>query len=96
MANETRDKLIELLVNEDAYDSYDCKLCTKENDCCDYCHAGKVADHLIANDVVSVVRCKGCKYFITDVFKRTMCNRMFTMIEMKPDDFCSYGERKTE
>ena len=41
-----------------------------------------------------IVRCKDCKYFITDTFKRTMCNRTFTMFEMNENDFCSYGERK--
>lgn len=45
-------------------------------------------------DVVEVVRCKNCKHFITDTFKRTMCNRTFTMFEMNENDFCSYGERK--
>lgn len=45
-------------------------------------------------DVVEVVRCKDCKHFMTDTFKRTMCNRTFTMFEMNENDFCSYGERK--
>lgn len=49
---------------------------------------------LSKKDVVLVVRCKDCKYFITDVFKRTMCNRTFTMFEMNENDYCSYGERK--
>ena len=41
-----------------------------------------------------IIRCKDCKHFITDTFKRTMCNRTFTMFEMNENDFCSYGERK--
>ena len=46
------------------------------------------------DDVVEVIRCKECQYFITDTFKRTMCNRTFTMFEMNENDFCSYGKRK--
>ena len=46
------------------------------------------------SDVVKVVRCKECKHFITDTFKRTMCNRTFTMFEMNENDFCSFGVRK--
>ena len=46
--------------------------------------AGQIADHLISNDVVPVVRCKDCKTYKTDY----MC------FFRKPDDFCSYGERK--
>lgn len=45
-------------------------------------------------DIIGVIRCKECKYFITDTFKRTMCNRTFTMFEMNENDFCSYGERE--
>ena len=37
-----------------------------------------------AADVVPVVRCKDCKHYQTDY----MC------FLRKPDDFCSYGERK--
>ena len=47
-------------------------------------------------DVVEVVRCKDCKYSIKDTFKRTMCNRAFTMFEVQQNDFCSYGERKED
>lgn len=49
--------------------------------------------HYPAADVSEVVRCKECKHFIIDTFKRTMCNRTFTMFEMNGNDFCSYGER---
>lgn len=52
------------------------------------------ADYLLANGATVPVRCKDCKYFTVDTFKQTMCNRTFTMFEMKPDDYCSYGERK--
>ena len=47
-------------------------------------------------DVVEVVRCKNCKHFDTDVFRRTVCVRDFQIICVKDNDFCSYGERKDD
>lgn len=47
-----RDKLIELIINADTYDSCECKLCTKDDDACDCCHAEKLADHLLSNGVI--------------------------------------------
>ena len=85
MQNDMKDRLIDLLINADVYDSHECRLCTKE-DYCDYCNAEKLADHLIENDVVPVVRCKDCKYW-----NNGDCYR----IELtRPDDYCSYGEQK--
>lgn len=47
-----RDRLIELIVNADTYDSYECKLCTKNDVSCRRCGAEKFADHLLANGVI--------------------------------------------
>lgn len=58
-----------------------------------------VADYLLANDVVKVVRCKDCEHYkpqtqsahwknITNYCCRTVS------IKMKPNDYCSYGELK--
>ncbi len=52
-----RDRLIELIINADTYDSYECKLCNKDDDACDCCYAEKLADKLLANGVV----CLPCK-----------------------------------
>ena len=100
MQNDMRDRLIDLLINADVYDSYECKRCTKE-DYCDYCNAEKLADHLIKNGVVPVVRCKVCKH--CDHFY-PRCDKDGTLEEMyscmmfdyivQPDCYCSYGERK--
>ena len=50
-----------------------------------------IANHLIANDVVPVVRCKDCKRYS----QSGLCNLYLNVShEMKPDDFCSYGERR--
>ena len=52
-----------------------------------------LAEHLIANDVVPVVRCKDCKRYS----QSGLCNLYLNVShEMKPDDFCSYGERRTD
>lgn len=54
----------------------------------------ELADHLIANDVVPVVRCKDCvsghKQYYGGLFR---CNVMGCG-GLKPDDFCSCGERR--
>ena len=46
-------------------------------------------------DSVPVVRCRDCKYY--EIHKPKVlenCERNGYLIPMKPDDFCSYGERK--
>ncbi len=65
----------------------------------------RLAEHLIANDVVPVVRCENCKYWykskefspfgwclqrVNDLAYVSYKDRM------EPDDFCSKGERKCE
>ena len=57
--------------------------------------ASAIAQHLIDNGVTPVVRCKDCKYY--EIHKPKVlenCERNGYIIPMKPDDFCSYGERK--
>ena len=46
-------------------------------------------------DAVEVVRCKDCKMYVEnrEAFV-TYCHRGLNDIYAKPDDFCSYGERK--
>lgn len=54
-------------------------------------------EHLPAADVVPVVRCKDCKHYDVGV-----CLKIYSdgnvhpeaWQSRKPDDFCSYGERK--
>lgn len=46
-------------------------------------------------DAVEVVRCKDCKHYENHrlkVFENCVRNERY--IPMKPDDFCSYGERR--
>ena len=44
-------------------------------------------------DFVEVVRCKDCKHLGFKGLGDGVCNRKMVGI-LKPDDFCSYGERK--
>jgi hypothetical protein len=48
-----------------------------------------------AEDIVKVVRCKDCKRYVEnkEAFV-TYCKRGLRDVYAKPDDFCSYGERK--
>lgn len=51
-------------------------------------------------DVVPVVRCKDCKWFADNNVGKWFGCQMFQVVLItpedapKPDDFCSYGERK--
>lgn len=53
-----------------------------------------------AADVVPVVRCKDCKWFADNNGGQWYGCQMFQVVRItpedapKPDDFCSYGERK--
>jgi hypothetical protein len=47
-----RDRLIDLIVNADTHDSYECKLCTKKDTSCTRCGAEKLTDYLLANGVI--------------------------------------------
>ena len=52
-----------------------------------------VADHLIANDVVPVVRCKDCKYMEVTPDSLRWCYVWNGINGMGDDGFCNYGER---
>lgn len=51
-----------------------------------------IEDECPAADVVEVVRCKDCKHFrFSDMYGE--CSQAHIRL-VKPDGFCSYGERK--
>ena len=59
-----------------------------------YVDAKQIADAPTV-DAAPVVRCKDCKHY--EIHKPKVlenCERNGYIIPMKPDDFCSYGERK--
>lgn len=97
MANEMRDRLVELYAK------------AKRNMWGRTFHSDLernmyIADYLIANDVVPVVRCKDCKHWNktdTDVIvnidygKCTNSNSPYhNEEETTGGDYCSYGERR--
>ena len=46
-------------------------------------------------DIEAVVRCENCKHRkYDDIFGMLWCNLDSCTKRVKPDDFCSYGERK--
>ena len=87
-----REKLMQLI--EEADDTCDNTRCSD----CEYngqdCWTRLIAETLIANDVVPVVRCKDCKHYEKDgsIYRCVDWKGLFG--NCKPDDFCSYGERK--
>lgn len=58
-------------------------------------YAHSVVSHAPAADVVEVVRCKHCRMYVDDkeAFVK-YCKRGLRNINVQPDGFCSYGERK--
>ena len=54
-----------------------------------------VFDSLPTADVQEVVRCKDCKYLLSDLSAREhhLCMRSFYPVAVTFDDFCSYGKR---
>jgi predicted Zn-ribbon and HTH transcriptional regulator len=55
-----------------------------------------VADHLIANDVVEVCRCKDCVYSREDAEIADLYGCSLSRNMQKPNDYCSYGRRKEQ
>ena len=95
-----RDRLIELIVNADVHDSYECKLCTRKDISCVRCGAEKFADYLLANGVIVPVRCENCKH-LTIHNSPTLyayCEKTHYRFEpFKTDtrtNFCGFGELK--
>ena len=68
--------------------------------------AGKkdTAELMVSNDVVPVVRCGKCKYYVENHYGDIVCQHPeqdgdwleAAWLDTNPDDFCSYGERRAE
>ncbi len=82
-----------------------CRLVGEVQDCgCDvtdvvemnYVENDVLIDHLIANGVTIPVRCENCTHHDTDSCpdNRVWCSMIRRY--MKPDGYCSYGERREE
>lgn len=64
-----------------------------------YAITGELADLLIDAGVTIPVRCKDCKRCFKHTTKRNkqnmwLCMRNEMEVCVRPDDFCSYGERR--
>jgi hypothetical protein len=56
----------------------------------------EILDNIPAADVAPVVRCKDCKYYKPDEYE-SGCECDSGLVYVKAnDDFCSYGERRTD
>ena len=56
-----------------------------------------IADYLLDNDVLPVIRCKDCKYFLPPTkndFAACRYDKCGGMLAPAPNDFCSYGVPK--
>lgn len=59
--------------------------------------AEQLLDEIPAADVAPVVRCKGCKHYDMGVYLKIYSDsnaQSAAWQKRKPEDFCSYGERK--
>lgn len=92
-----RERLIELIKHCSCYYAPPC-----DGDCSE-CHNVEmyddviehIADHLLANGVIEVVRCKDCKYYKDWADGSITCS-LWTVdwdVATEPNAFCSYGER---
>lgn len=67
-----------------------------------YSDAVSAVENFPSADAVPVVRCKDCKWFADNNDGEWYGCQMFQVVRItpedapKPDDFCSYGERREE
>ena len=77
-----------------------CDTCQNRDSYAGECQTPFMADYLIANDVVPVVRCKDCKHYDnTEGIQWCHLNSKFLKYgtdwhSFPEDGFCSYGEMK--
>ena len=50
----------------------------------------------VSDDIVEVVRCKDCKYHEDLEAGGVKCGRIEGLLMIFPNDYCSYGRRRTE
>lgn len=82
----TREKLVELQR----------ACCTASKPCQSDCFVC-MADHLIANNVVPVVRCKDCDWYRKHeggICVNPKCVKSWYGCPVSAEHFCSYGERR--
>lgn len=104
MANEKR------LIDQGKVYQLACAGCTRHGETLGECNHDEPCERLIFAftvaepvDAVEVVRCKDCKHYQYNKAYGTICNHPELEFDVecyahwlntKPDDFCSYGERR--
>ena len=93
-ADALKERLIEILGDLDcnAESCVDCEFC-EDIDRCTRRQKEIIADKLIANGVVILVRCKDCEHKIESV-GITNCRCELDGGVWADNDFCSYGKRR--
>ena len=87
-----REKLIELIGQ-----AQDCGCDVTDVVEMNYVENAVLIDHLIANGVTIPVRCKECVWCEKGKDYEPYCNHPTDgMHDVQMDDFCSYGERRTD
>ena len=60
--------------------------------------AREIVDQMPTVDAVEVVRCKDCKWYQIRAWEEGKpeydCRKTHALLDVEPDDFCSYGERR--
>ena len=60
-----------------------------------FCALADAVEEMPTVDAEVVVRCKDCKWDRPDtLLDKHWCSRLLGCMEVRADDFCSYGERK--
>lgn len=89
MQNNMKDRLVELL--KDTFHEWECEVQPET--------VLQIAEHLVENGVVPVIRCCDCKHRqenpdINNTCYLT-CNKIYGIQgTIEPDDYCSYGTPK--
>lgn len=59
-----------------------------------------IRNNIVRVDAVEVVRCKDCKWYQIrkwdDEKPEYDCRKTHALLDVSPDDFCSYGERRAD
>ena len=95
--SDMRERLTALLTDLDVYNCEECRNCGSyryDVECDEKCFCGKVAEYLLSHNVAPVVRCKDCKHRDPENSHCDHATGTAIYFPRKPDDFCSYGERK--
>ena len=95
-------KLIDVDIFESVLDFADADVCEESPDGhCDFGFSRENIRELLqdipAIDAVPVVRCRECKHYDTADFDGNIlcgCTLHSAMLDITPDSFCYYGERK--